>query len=177
MNNKAFSFSFLFLWLRKSRWLPRRCPSHETELIHTTTQKYVYYVRFILTYPCSSLRENEILRLCPSTWRAVRMSAHCTISPRGPPFSTLGLKTSPDSSVRKPTWTRIWMQEEEEESQRTAAQCFVNVMHAVFQLCYSHQFWLFYSDKLQYCMGNKREFVKAIFLDISTNSHIHVFRY
>lgn len=60
------------------------------------------------THPCSSLTDIEILRLCPRTWRAVRMSAHWTISPRGPPFRTLGLKTSPDSSVRKPTWTRIW---------------------------------------------------------------------
>lgn len=55
------------------------------------------------THPCSSLRETEIFRLCPSMCRAVRISAHCTISPRGPPFRTLGLKTSPDSSVKNPT--------------------------------------------------------------------------
>lgn len=55
------------------------------------------------THPCSSLRETETFRLCPSVCRAVRISAHCTISPRGPPFRTLGLKTSPDSSVKNPT--------------------------------------------------------------------------
>lgn len=67
-----------------------------------------------LSYPCSCLTETEIFRLWPSVWRTVSMSAHCTISPRGPPFSTLGLKTSPDSSVRKPTWTRIWNQIQDE---------------------------------------------------------------
>lgn len=59
------------------------------------------------THLCSSLRETVTLRLCPSMKRAARMSAHCTISPRGPPFSTRGLKTSPDSSVRKPIWIKI----------------------------------------------------------------------
>lgn len=59
------------------------------------------------THLCSSFRETVTLRLCPSTKRAARMSAHCTISPRGPPFSTRGLKTSPDSSVRKPIWIKI----------------------------------------------------------------------
>lgn len=67
---------------------------------------------YISTHPCSSLTDMEILRLCPNTWRAVRMSAHWTISPRGPPLRTLGLKTSPDSSVRKPTWMRICRREE-----------------------------------------------------------------
>lgn len=70
------------------------------------------------THPCSSLTETEILRLCPSTWRAVRISAHCTISPSGPPFSTLGLNTSPDSSVRKPTWIRTWEREERKERKK-----------------------------------------------------------
>lgn len=51
---------------------------------------------------CSSFSETVTFRLCPSRKRAARMSAHCTISPKGPPFSTRGLKTSPDSSVRKP---------------------------------------------------------------------------
>lgn len=50
------------------------------------------------------------------------MSAHCTISPSGPPFRTLGLKTSPDSSVRKPTWTRIYTEEEEHRQHLTDIQ-------------------------------------------------------
>lgn len=60
------------------------------------------------THLCSSFRETVTLRLCPRRKRAARMSAHCTISPSGPPFSTRGLKTSPDSSVRKPIWIKIW---------------------------------------------------------------------
>ena len=59
------------------------------------------------THLCSSFRDTVIRRPWPRTYRAARMSAHCTISPRGPPFSTRGLNTSPDSSVRKPMWTRI----------------------------------------------------------------------
>lgn len=46
------------------------------------------------------------------------MSAHCTISPSGPPFSTLGLKTSPDSSVRKPTCTRICKEKQDKSKQK-----------------------------------------------------------
>lgn len=64
------------------------------------------------THLCSSFRETVTLRLCPRRKRAARMSAHCTISPSGPPFSTRGLKTSPDSSVRKPIWIKIWRDKE-----------------------------------------------------------------
>lgn len=60
------------------------------------------------THLCSSFRDTVMCRAWPRMWSVARMSAHCTISPRGPPFSTLGLNTSPDSSVRKPMWTRIW---------------------------------------------------------------------
>lgn len=81
------------------------------------------------THPCSSFRDTEIFRLCPSMWRAVRISAHCTISPRGPPFNTLGLKTSPDSSVRNPTWTSIW--------NRLKRDIFFNFLKNRLLMCFS----------------------------------------
>lgn len=87
-----------------------------------------------LSYPCSCLTETEIFRLWPSVWRTVSMSAHCTISPRGPPFSTLGLKTSPDSSVRKPTWTRIWNQIQDECHEQKKRETHGSIIYCV-RLC------------------------------------------
>lgn len=60
-----------------------------------------------------------------------RMSAHCTISPSGPPFSTRGLKTSPDSSVRKPMWIRIWR--DKKRGQRGEGWCWGKGTSWVFQ--------------------------------------------
>lgn len=81
----------------KGKASPELCGSHDFRQVHTPRAS-----RARGTHLCSSFSDTVTLRLCPRRKRAARMSAHCTISPRGPPFSTRGLKTSPDSSVRKP---------------------------------------------------------------------------